>query len=81
MVAVGLTLVEPVAEVEVNVPGAMAMLVAPEVAQLSVLLEPEAMLVGLAEKEEMAGLLGAFVVTVTVAVDEAEPAEFVAVIV
>ena len=75
--AVGLTLVEPLADVEVNVPGVMAMLVAPFVAQLSVLLEPEAMIEGLAVKELMAGLLGAFTVTVTVAVTE--PAELVAV--
>jgi hypothetical protein len=40
VVAVGLTLVEPVANVDVNVPGVMAILVAPLVAQLSVMLEP-----------------------------------------
>ena len=57
VVAVGLTLVEPLADVDVNVPGVMAMLVAPVVAQLSVLLEPEVMLVGLAVKEVMVGLL------------------------
>ena len=60
-------------------PGAMAMLVAPVVAQVSVLLEPEAMVVGLAVKELMAGLLGAEVVTVTVAVAVVEPAALVAV--
>jgi hypothetical protein len=63
--------------VEVNVPGEMAMLVAPVVAQLSVLLEPEAMVDGLAVKELMVGLLGVFTVTVTVAV--VEPAALVAV--
>jgi hypothetical protein len=42
-----------------------------------VLLEPELMLVGLAVKELMLGLLAAF--TVTVAVDVTEPALFVAV--
>jgi len=77
VVAVGLTLVEPLADVDVNVPGVMAMLVAPVVAQVSVLLEPEAMIEGLAVKELMAGLLGAFTVTVTVEV--AEPEALVAV--
>jgi hypothetical protein len=55
----------------------MAMLVAPLVVQLNVLLEPELMLVGLAVKELMLGLLAAFTVTVTV--DITEPALFVAV--
>jgi hypothetical protein len=55
VVAVGLTLVEPLADVDVNVPGVMAMLVAPLVAQLSVLLEPVLMLVGLAVKEVIVG--------------------------
>ena len=41
---------------EVNVPGVIAILVAPVVAQLSVLLEPELMLVGLAVKELIDGL-------------------------
>jgi hypothetical protein len=73
----GFTVVDPLADVEVNVPGAMAMEVAPVVAQLSLLLEPEAMLAGLAVKELMVGLLG--VVTVTIAVDVTEPAALVAV--
>ena len=72
-----LTLVEPLAEVEVNVPGVMAMLVAPVVTQLSVLLAPDAMLAGLAVKDVIVGLLGA--VTVTVAVAVTEPAALVAV--
>jgi hypothetical protein len=46
---------DPVADVEVNVPGVMAMLVAPDVVQLSVLLEPELMPVGFAAKEAIAG--------------------------
>ena len=75
VVAVGLTLIEPLADAEVNDPGAMATLVAPLVAQLSTLLEPEVILAGLAVKELMVGMLVA--VTVTVAV--AEPAELVAV--
>jgi hypothetical protein len=57
----------------------MAMLVAPVVAQLSVLLEPEVMLAGLAVKELIVGLLGGAAFTVTVSVDVAEPAAFVAV--
>jgi hypothetical protein len=77
VVAVGLTLVEPLADIDVNVPGVMAMLVAPIVAQVSVLLEPEVMLVGLAVKELIVGPLGVFTVTVTVAV--VDPSGFVAV--
>jgi hypothetical protein len=74
---VGLTLVEPLADVDVNVPGVMAMLVAPFVAQLSMLLEPELMLVGLAAKELIVGLLSAF--TVTISIDVVEPEALVAV--
>ena len=77
VVAVGLTLVEPLADVDVNVPGVMAILVAAVVAQLSVLLEPEVILVGRAVKVLMVGLLAAF--TVTVRVDVVEPAALVAV--
>jgi hypothetical protein len=55
VVAVGFTLVEPVAKLEVKVPGEMAMLVAPAVAQLSVLLEPEVIPVGVATNDEMVG--------------------------
>ena len=51
----GLTLVDPLAEVEVNVPGAIETLVASEVTQLRVLLTPELMLVGLAENELITG--------------------------
>jgi len=73
-----LTDVEPLAAVEVKVPGVMARLVAPLVIQLRVLLEPDVMLVGLAVKELMVGLLGC-ALTVTVAVDVTEPAALVAV--
>ena len=77
MVAVGLTLVEPLANVEVKVPGVMAIALAPVVDQLSVLAAPEVILAGLAVKETMIGL---FVdVSVTVTVDVAEPAAFAAV--
>ena len=48
-------LVEPLAVVDVNVPGVMAILVAPAAAQLSVLLVPEFMLVGTAVKEVIVG--------------------------
>jgi hypothetical protein len=55
VVAVGLMLVEPVADLDVNVPGVMAILVAPVAAQLSVLVEPEFMLAGSAVNEVIAG--------------------------
>ena len=61
---------------EVNDPGVMAILVAPVVAQLSVLLDPEVIVVGLAVNELITGLLAAF--TVTVATDIVEPAALVA---
>jgi hypothetical protein len=77
VVAVGLTLVEPLADVDVNVPGVMAIVVAPLVVQLSVLLEPGLILVGLAVKELIVGLLAVF--TVTVCVDVTAPAVSVAV--
>ncbi len=48
-------LVEPLADVDVNVPGVMATLVAPAVTQLSVLLVPEFMLVGSAVKDAIVG--------------------------
>lgn len=54
-VAVGLTLVEPLPAADVNVPGVMAILVAPVAAQLSVLLVPEFMLVGFAANEAIVG--------------------------
>ena len=81
VVAVGVTFVEPLADGDVNVPGAMARLVAPVVAQLSVLLDPEVMPVGLAVKELIVGLLAVEVLpfTVTVSVDVVEPAALVAV--
>jgi hypothetical protein len=51
VVTVGLSLVEPLVDVDVNVPGVMAILVAPVVAQFSMLLVPEFMLVGAAVKD------------------------------
>jgi hypothetical protein len=55
VVAVGLTLVEPLADVDVNVPGVMATLAAPVAAQFSVLLAPLFMLVGFAANELIVG--------------------------
>jgi len=77
VVAVGLTLVEPLAAVEVNIPGVIPILVAPLVAQLTLLLAPEVILEGLAVKELIVGFPVVF--TVTVSVDAAEPAALVAV--
>jgi hypothetical protein len=78
VVAVGLTLVEPLARVDVYVPGVMAIFVAPAVAQLSVLLEPEVIPVGLAVNELIVGLLLPEF-TVSVSVEVADPAVLVAV--
>jgi hypothetical protein len=47
--------VEPLADVEVNVPGVMATLVAPTAVQLRVLLVPEFIFGGFAAKEAIAG--------------------------
>lgn len=55
VVAVGFIVVEPLADVDVNVPGVMATLVAPAATQLSVLLVPAFMLVGLAVNEVIVG--------------------------
>ena len=55
---------------DVNDPGAMAILVAPLVAQLKELLEPNVMVVGFAVKELMVGLPGALTVRVSEDVDE-----------
>ena len=76
---VGLTVVEVLADVEVNEPGMMAMLVAPVVDQLRVLLEPGFMVVGLALNELMVGFGGGAAFTVMVAVCVVDPEELVAV--
>ena len=55
VIVLGLTLVEPLADVDVNVPGVMAILVASAADQLNLLLEPEFMLVGSAVKEVIVG--------------------------
>ena len=67
----------PVAEVDARFPGAMLSVVAPDVVQLSVLIPPSAMLVGLAVNELIVGRLGWFTVTNSSAV--AVPVVFVAV--
>jgi hypothetical protein len=77
VVAVGFTPVEPLADADVNVPGVMAMVAAPEVTQLNVLLAPGLTVVGFAVNEEIDGAVGALTVTAAVAVTE--PAAFVAV--
>jgi hypothetical protein len=56
VVAVGLTLIDPVAAVDVNVPGVMAMVVAPLAVQLSVLPAPALTLVGFAVNAVIAGI-------------------------
>ena len=48
-------LAEPLVDVDVNVPGVMAILVAPVALQLSVLVVPELMVDGLAIKDAIAG--------------------------
>jgi hypothetical protein len=55
VVAVGLRLVDPLADVDVKAPGVIATLVAPLAAQLSVLLVPEVMLAGFAVNEVIVG--------------------------
>jgi hypothetical protein len=52
---VGVIVVEPLADVDVNDPGVMAMLEAPVAAQLSELLVPKLMLAGFAAKEVIIG--------------------------
>ena len=66
-------LVEPLADVDVNVPGVMAMLVAPATDQLRVLLVPELMLVGAAAKDAICGT-APFPVGKLADVPEAQPA-------
>lgn len=56
VVADGFTLVEPLADVEVKVPGPMATLVAPLTDQLSVLLAPTVMVAGFTANEVIAGV-------------------------
>jgi len=62
VVAVGLKTTDPLAVVDADVPGVMAMLVAPDVAQLRVVVEPLMIEAGLAEKELMVGAATCLVV-------------------
>ena len=71
----GFTVNEPLAESDLNVPGVMAMRVAPIVFHVSLLLAPVSMLGGLAVNEATVGGL----VTVTVTAAWPEPALLVAV--
>ena len=71
----GFTVNVPLGESDLNVPGVMAMMVAPVVAQVSLLLAPVSMLAGLAVNELIVGGL----VTVTVTAAWPEPADVVAV--
>jgi hypothetical protein len=73
VVFVGLTFIVPFAEVEVNVPGVMATLVAPVTDQLRTLPVPETTLVGLATNELITGRFAALAETFTVTVAVAEP--------
>lgn len=59
---VGLTLVEPLADEVVKLPGVIASVLAPVAAQLRVLLAPEFTLVGFAWNEVIVGLDGGGVV-------------------
>ena len=68
VVASGLTFVEPLAEVEANAPGAIAIVVAPVVVQFSALMPPRLMVVGFAVNELIDGRLGWLTVTVAAAV-------------
>lgn len=77
VVVSGLTFTVPLAEVDARFPGAMLSVVAPDVAQLSVLIPPSVMLAGFAVNELITGKLGW--VTVTVIIDVAVPVVFVAV--
>jgi hypothetical protein len=70
VVVVGLTVVEPLVDVDVNVPGEIATRAAPVAVQLNLLLPPGLMLVGLAVNEPMVFALAAATVTVVVAVFE-----------
>jgi hypothetical protein len=75
VVVVGATENVPLADVDVKLPGMIVTLVAPVAANANVLLEPDAMLAGLAVNEVITG----GVPTVTVAVAVTDPAELVAV--
>jgi hypothetical protein len=62
VVAVGLRTTDPLADVDADVPGVMATLVAPEATQLSVVLLPAMTAAGLAVKEVIVGAATSLVV-------------------
>lgn len=62
VVAVGLRVTEPFADVVEKSPGVTVMPVAPEVVQLSVVLLPAVIAAGLAENEAMVGEAGCVIV-------------------
>jgi hypothetical protein len=78
VVDAGLTDTEPLALVDVNVPGVMERVAAPLLTQLSVVLEPELMLAGLALNDVIVGadpvvgggLIGLVVLLVPVSFDD-----------
>ena len=55
VVAVGLTLIEPLADEELKLPGAIETAVAPFVVQFNVLLAPELMVLGFGVKDAIVG--------------------------
>jgi hypothetical protein len=75
VVDAGLTDTEPLALVDVNVPGVMERVAAPLLTHLSVVLEPGLMLAGLALNDVMVGAPAPTAATVTVAVAVDEPEE------
>jgi hypothetical protein len=77
VVEAGLTLLEPLADADVKVPGVIATVVAPVVTQFNVLLPPTPMPAKLAVKDLIRGKFAASTATVTVAFTE--PAALVAV--
>jgi hypothetical protein len=76
VVAVGLTLVEPLADAELNASGEIEIVVAPLVAQLSVVLVPELMVAGFAVNDAIDGrepLLGGVLTEVAVPAQPLKP--------
>jgi hypothetical protein len=74
VVAVGLRITDPLADVDANVPGVTAMPVAPVVTQFIVVLLPAMMDAGLAVKEEIVGAATSLVVGIF-CVQPARPAK------
>ena len=79
MVEVGATEVDPLAEVEVKLPGVMLTWLAPLVVQLKLVVPPAVIVAGLPANDVMVGFTGVGAVTVTVAVEVTDPVLLVAV--